>query len=98
MIVPMLAVSVRRLHDVGKPWKMLFISLIPLVGFIWLFYLYCKDGDQNKNEWGERPLVLEVSKTDIIFNHIFVILFFMCISFIYFSRIQSDVQRLDRAS
>jgi len=35
ILIPGLAVAVRRLHDVGKSGWMIFISLIPLIGTIW---------------------------------------------------------------
>ena len=42
LIIPDLAMSVRRLRDVGKSWKWLFIAFVPLVGPIWLLVLLCK--------------------------------------------------------
>ena len=45
MIVPMLAVSVRRLHDVGRSGWMLLIIFIPLIGPIWLLVLLLQKGD-----------------------------------------------------
>ncbi len=53
--VPSLAVTVRRLHDVGKSGWFLFISLIPLIGAIWLFVLYVTEGDYRSNEYGNNP-------------------------------------------
>ena len=47
-ILPSLAVSVRRLHDIGKSGKMLFIIFIPLIGAIWLLVLTLKDSHQEK--------------------------------------------------
>lgn len=40
--LPGLAIGVRRLRDAGKAWTWLFISLIPLIGEIWLIVLLCK--------------------------------------------------------
>ena len=39
MIVPGLAVNVRRLHDQGRTWEWLLINFIPVVGSIWYFIL-----------------------------------------------------------
>ena len=64
---------------------MLLFLLVPIAGPLWLLILFCKDGEKNKNDWGERPIELEASKTDIILNHIFVILLFVGISCAYFS-------------
>jgi len=42
LIVPSLAMSVRRLRDIGKHWGWLFINLVPLIGGIWYLILVCK--------------------------------------------------------
>ena len=55
MFVPGLAVSVRRLHDVGKSGWMLFIALIPLAGAIYLLVLTLTDSDSNENNYGVNP-------------------------------------------
>ena len=39
ILVPTLAVTVRRLHDVGKSGWWILISLIPIIGGIWLLIL-----------------------------------------------------------
>lgn len=38
-LLPGLAVTVRRLHDIGKGGGWIFISLVPLIGSLWLFIL-----------------------------------------------------------
>jgi len=55
IIVPALAVTVRRLHDVGKSGWFLLIVLIPIVGAIWLLVLACTAGDAGKNAYGPNP-------------------------------------------
>ena len=55
MIIPSLAVAVRRLHDTGKSGWMLLIALIPLIGSIWLFVLYVTDGNPGENKYGSNP-------------------------------------------
>lgn len=55
VFIPGLAVSVRRLHDVGKSGWMFFIVLIPLIGGIWLLVLMVTDSKQGTNKWGENP-------------------------------------------
>lgn len=55
MIIPGLAVSVRRLHDVGKSGFWILISLIPLIGAIWLIILYATDSQPGPNKWGPNP-------------------------------------------
>lgn len=55
VFLPGLAVSVRRLHDIGKSGWMIFISLIPFIGSIWLLILMATEGDSGKNEYGLDP-------------------------------------------
>ena len=54
-LLPGLAVSVRRLHDIGKSgWNLLWI-LLPIVGAIMLIYWYCQDSQLGENKWGANP-------------------------------------------
>jgi len=56
LFLPSLAVTVRRLHDVGKSPLYLLINLIPLVGpFIFLASLV-KPGTPGDNMYGPNPL------------------------------------------
>lgn len=55
LFVPGLAVSVRRLHDVGKSGWFFFVVLIPLAGAIWLLVLFCTDSNPGVNEYGANP-------------------------------------------
>jgi uncharacterized membrane protein YhaH (DUF805 family) len=55
VLVPGLAVSVRRLHDVGKSGWMILISLIPIIGAIWLLVLMVTDSNPGENEYGPNP-------------------------------------------
>ncbi len=55
MFIPSLALSVRRLHDVGKSGGMLFIIFIPIIGAIWLFVLSLMDSQEEENEYGPNP-------------------------------------------
>lgn len=55
LFIPNLAVNIRRLHDVGKSGWMILISLIPIIGVIWLFFLFITDGDLGENKYGENP-------------------------------------------
>lgn len=49
--VPMICVTVRRLHDTGHCGIWYFISLVPLIGPLWFLYLMVKDSDYE-NEYG----------------------------------------------
>jgi uncharacterized membrane protein YhaH (DUF805 family) len=55
VLLPHLAVLVRRLHDVGKSGWYFFIALIPIVGTILLIIKLCTDGTPGQNEYGLNP-------------------------------------------
>lgn len=42
VLIPGLAISVRRLNDAGHTWKSLLLMLIPLVGWIIVIVRLCK--------------------------------------------------------
>lgn len=54
LLIPALAVGVRRLHDINKSGWMLLIGIIPFLN-IYLLYLFCLEGDKGSNEYGEDP-------------------------------------------
>ena len=47
-IIPQIAIDIRRIKDVGKDWKWIFINLIPIFGwilwFIWLGFGKTRNG------------------------------------------------------
>lgn len=53
VLVPSLAVGVRRLHDIGKSGWALLLVLIPLIGWIVLIVWAFKDGEQGPNKYGD---------------------------------------------
>ncbi len=55
VLVPSLAVLVRRLHDTGRSGWWFFIGFVPIVGGIWLLVLMCLDSQPEANNWGENP-------------------------------------------
>lgn len=67
MIIPSLAVSVRRLHDTGRSGWWLLISLIPYVGSIVLLIFYIQDSEPGTNKWGRNP---KRPETDDIMDHL----------------------------
>lgn len=52
-IVPSLALTWRRLHDVNKPGPYFFYILIPIAGFIMLIIQLVKDSAPGANAYGE---------------------------------------------
>ena len=55
VILPCLAVLVRRLHDIDKSGLWFFISFVPIIGGIWLLILVCKEGTSGPNRFGADP-------------------------------------------
>lgn len=55
VLIPGLAVSVRRMHDIGKSGWMLLIILIPIIGPIWLIVLAATEGNSGDNQYGPDP-------------------------------------------
>lgn len=55
LLLPGLAVSVRRLHDTGRTGWWMLIALIPIVGLIILIVYQCQDSDPGANEYGPSP-------------------------------------------
>ena len=52
--IPMISVSVRRLHDINKSGWWFLIMFIPIIGFYFIF-LACKNSDQKENQFGKTP-------------------------------------------
>jgi len=60
MIIPGLAVSVRRLHDTGRSGWWILIGFIPLVGGIILLVFSCEDSQPGPNEFGPNPKEIQL--------------------------------------
>ncbi|MFC4480253.1 DUF805 domain-containing protein [Flavobacterium chungangensis] len=54
-LIPSLAVTVRRMHDLGKSGWNVLISFIPLVGPIWFLVLLATEGEHGENYYGPDP-------------------------------------------
>ncbi|MFZ2969623.1 MAG: DUF805 domain-containing protein [Minisyncoccia bacterium] len=55
MLIPHWAVSVRRLHDIGKSGWIFLVGFIPLIGFLWLLILFTTDSESGVNKYGPNP-------------------------------------------
>jgi uncharacterized membrane protein YhaH (DUF805 family) len=55
VLIPTLAVTVRRLHDIDRSGWWIFINLIPLIGFIVLLVFAVTDGTPGSNRYGPNP-------------------------------------------
>lgn len=54
-LIPALAVSVRRLHDIDRSGWMLLLMLVPVLGWFALLVLNCLDGTRGANRFGPDP-------------------------------------------
>ena len=55
VLLPSIAVLVRRLQDIGKKWTNIFFILIPIVGLIMIIVWCVKDSVPGANEFGPNP-------------------------------------------
>lgn len=55
ILIPSIAVSVRRLHDTGRSGWWLLISFIPLIGFFVLLFFMLQNSKAGQNQYGENP-------------------------------------------
>lgn len=42
VLLPSLGLAVRRLHDIGKSGWWVLVALVPVLGWIYVIYLYCQ--------------------------------------------------------
>ena len=55
IIIPTIALGIRRMHDLGKPGVWLCVVFIPLVGAIWYLILAATEGQRGDNAYGPDP-------------------------------------------
>lgn len=55
VLVPSLAVLVRRLHDTGRSGWWMLIALIPFLGGLILFVFTVMDSEPGRNDYGPNP-------------------------------------------
>lgn len=55
VLIPSIAVGVRRLHDIEKSGWYYLLFLIPIVGFILMIVWFVKEGTKGANQYGEDP-------------------------------------------
>ena len=60
VMIPGMAVSVRRLHDTGRSGWWLLINLVPVIGAIVFLYFMVLDSTPERNEYGPSPKGNEV--------------------------------------
>ncbi len=52
LILPSIAVGVRRLHDTDRAGWWYLLVFVPLIGFIVLIVFWCQQGTQGRNRFG----------------------------------------------
>lgn len=55
VLVPGIAVSVRRMHDTGRSGLWVLIALVPFIGWIAFIVLALLDSTPGDNEYGPNP-------------------------------------------
>ena len=55
VLIPSIAVSVRRLHDTDRSGWWLLIGLVPLIGAIVLLVFMVLDSKPDENQYGSNP-------------------------------------------
>lgn len=55
-LLPILAVGVRRLHDIDHSGWWLLLGFVPIIGWIVLLIWACTRGTAGPNRFGENPL------------------------------------------
>ena len=55
VLLPSLAVGVRRLHDTGRSGWLILVALIPCAGAIILLVWFVSEGEAGSNQYGPDP-------------------------------------------
>ena len=55
VLIPTIAVTVRRLHDTDRSGWWFLIIFLPLIGAIAFLVFMCLDGTQGDNQYGPNP-------------------------------------------
>ena len=56
LFLPTAAVTVRRLHDIGKSGWWYFYGIIPLLGWFPMLFWLCRKGAEGSNRYGAGPV------------------------------------------
>jgi len=55
VFLPAIGVTIRRLHDTDRSGWWILITLIPVIGAIWVLVLLVLDGTAGQNQYGPDP-------------------------------------------
>jgi len=56
LLLPSIAIGVRRLHDLDRSGWFILLALIPFIGGIILIVYYCQPSTAGANRFGEGPI------------------------------------------
>lgn len=59
LLIPINAVSVRRIRDLGYNGGLVFLNFIPYINFIFILCLLIFKGEENRNAYGDSPYIDE---------------------------------------
>jgi|ERR1043165_6327400 uncharacterized membrane protein YhaH (DUF805 family) len=55
VLIPSIAVAIRRLHDTGRSGWMYLLIFVPCIGWILLLVWFIEDSSPGTNEYGPNP-------------------------------------------
>lgn len=55
IMIPSIAVTVRRLHDSGRTGWWALIAFVPIIGILVLLYFLIQDSEEGSNQYGANP-------------------------------------------
>lgn len=61
ILLPSIAVAIRRLHDTERSGWWLLLSLIPIIGTIVIIVFLCQNGTAGANRFGADPKQNEIN-------------------------------------
>ncbi|HEX4251406.1 MAG TPA: DUF805 domain-containing protein [Pseudonocardia sp.] len=59
VLLPSIAVSARRLHDIGRSGWWQLIGIIPIIGWILVIVWFATPGKAEPNQWGQNPKAVQ---------------------------------------
>ena len=65
IFVPMQAVTIRRLKDLGMKWSFSLLIFLPFFNLLLIMYLLLTPGQRGQNQYGEDP---KMSPQIVAFN------------------------------
>ena len=55
LFLPSIAVTIQRLHDIGRSGWWMLLVFVPIIGWIVLIVIYCIKSEAQPNKWGPEP-------------------------------------------